>query len=214
MSYSYDYENYPVSSQIQFSDNLPEWHPVVQTLDPIENASTVRIYSYNGLILDSNYMYDNGVITSVKNRNNTYDRSDYTLYYRNNKSCFLNTNLDNRSFWLEQTGFEESSYPQSLEFVPVYDTSSTPQKTNKLYDTEPFHIKDPVTGNVLNTFFSHTEDCIFAPLGDRSYLNTCNMFFMVRADPSTNTISQEMMAYIQTLHDMYGIPPQPIWNTI
>lgn len=218
---AYEYNNYTVGGQaVQFSNQLPSWYPVESTLDYFKNGDTVRLYGYNGMILDTSYLYNGGTMTRLDNRNNTYDRAEYTLFGETNNKMWVNSgqgSLDDQSMWLDKnTGnfFTVSPYtvPYPVKFVPVYGTKDTPFRNDKLYPTQPFRIMND-KGECLHVFFNQFTNSIFAPVEAQSYLNSCTIFFALRQDPTSSATSVAGTAYIAMLKNLFGLPPQPLWES-
>lgn len=217
---SFEYNNYANGSPVSFSNNLPSWFPVEQTLDYFKNGDTVRIYGYNGLIMDTSYFYNGGTMTRLDNRNNTYDRAEYTLFGDSIHNMFINSgqgSIDDKSMWLDKnTGnfFSVSPYtvPYPVHIVPVYDVDGTPYRSDKLYPSQPFRIFND-RGECLHVFFNQFTNSMFAPLEDQPALNSCTIFFALRQDPTSSATSVAGTAYIEMLKNLFGIPPQPLWSS-
>jgi len=218
---SFEYNNYTNNdAAVQFSNKLPSWYPIEQTEDYFKNGDTVRLYGYNGLIVDTSYFYNGGTMTRLDNRNNTYDRAEYTLFGNDIKEQWVNSgqgNLEDQSMWLDKnTGnfFSVSPYtvPYPVRFVPVFSTKGTPFRDDKLYPTQPFHIVND-KGEVLHVFFNQFTNSMFAPLEDQPELNSCTIFFALKQDPTSSATSVAGTAYIQMLKDLFGLPPQPLWES-
>lgn len=218
---SYEYNNFAISGQpVQFSNELPSWYPVEQTLDYFKNGNTVRIYSYNGLIVDSSYAYNGGTMTRLDNRNNTYDRAEYTLFGETLDKVWINSgqgSLDDQSMWLDKNvgnffSVSPSTVPYPIRIQPVYNTQGTPFRQDKLYPTQPFRILND-KGECLHVFYNQFTNSIFAPIEDQPKLNSCTIFFALRQDPTSSATSVAGTAYVEMLKNLFGLPPQPLWES-